>query len=406
MTAAAAGRQLDAAGDRVRDVAARGAEGLQPLLDAPLLHVSDINITLGGLLVAAVSIAVAWVLSLLARRALKRYGDRYASASPSAIYTISRLVHYAVLVIGFLVALDVAGIPIGKFTVFAGALGVGLGFGLQAIFSNFVSGLILLFDRSLKVGDFVELDAQVRGTVQAINIRATRITTNDNIDVLVPNSEFVTGRVVNWTLHSSLRRIRVPFGVAYGVDKELVKKAALEAASRVPFTLSMEGANAPQVWLVNFGDSAVEFVLAVWLGEGAARRNAAIQAAYLWELDTSLKAYGIAIPFSQRDLHLRSAFGLEGDAALAALRGRATDNGSAADRDDDGRRVASAPAPAALDPAERAALSRNDAQVDAQREMDADRVLAETGDDATPAASVNDPGAPGPVRGPGPGARP
>src|SRR5690606_8387452 len=128
-----------------------------------------------------------------------------------------------------------------QFTVFAGAIGVGVGFGLQAIFSNFISGIILLFDRSLKVGDFVELEGDIRGTVRAINIRATRITTNDNIDVLVPNSEFVSKRVVNWTHGSVNRRIRVRFPVAYGVDKELVKKAALEAAARVPFTLALDG---------------------------------------------------------------------------------------------------------------------------------------------------------------------
>ncbi|MEN1958407.1 mechanosensitive ion channel family protein [Luteimonas changyuni] len=385
------GGALDAAGDRVRDAAERGADGLLPWLDAPLVHVSGISVTPGGLLVALAVVVVAWLLSLVSRRALKRYGDRNANANQAAIYTISRLVHYLVLVIGFLVALEVAGIPVGRFAVFAGALGVGLGFGLQAIFSNFVSGLILLFDRSLKVGDFVELDADVRGTVQAINIRATRITTNDDIDVLVPNSEFVSGRVVNWTLRSSLRRIRIRFGVAYGVDKELVKKAALEAASRVPFTLSMDGPKAPQVWLVNFGDNAVEFVLAVWLGETAARRNSAIQAAYLWELDTSLKAHGIGIPFPQRDLHLRSAFGLEGDAALSALRGGDA-SGSRADvgAGDDRR---DAPQLATLDDSERAALSRNDAQVDAQRQLDADEALAaqlESGSDA-PGTGGRDP---------------
>lgn len=368
MAAADVGRGIDAAGERVRDAAERGASGLQPLLDYQLVKLSGLNITVGAVLAAILAIALAWLASVLLRRALKRYGDRNANANQAALYTISRLAHYVLLTIGFLLALELAGIPIGKFAVFAGALGVGLGFGLQAIFSNFVSGLILLFDRSLKVGDFVQLDAEMRGTVRAIDIRATRITTNDNIDVLVPNSEFVTGRVVNWTHGSFNRRIRVPFQVAYGVDKELVKKAALEAASRVPFTLAMEGRQAPQVWLVGFGDSGVEFILAVWLTEEAARRNVAIQAAYLWELDTALKAHGIAIPFPQRDLHLRSLFGLESDAALAAWRGQQPE--AAASR--------TAAEPPALDPAERAALARNDAQADAERQIaeDAEREAA------------------------------
>ena len=368
MTTADVGRGIDAAGERVRDAAERGASGLQPLLDYHLVKLSGLNITVGALLAAVLAVVLAWLASVLLRRALKRYGDRNANANQAALYTISRLTHYVLLTIGFLLALELAGIPIGKFTVFAGALGVGLGFGLQAIFSNFVSGLILLFDRSLKVGDFVQLDAEMRGTVRAIDIRATRITTNDNIDVLVPNSEFVTGRVVNWTHGSVNRRIRVPFSVAHGVDKELVKKAALEAASRVPFTLAMEGRQAPQVWLVGFGDSAVQFILAVWLTEEAARRNAAIQAAYLWELDTALKAHGIEIPYPQRDLRVRSLFGLEGDAALAAWRGQLPED--AASR---------AAEPPALDPAERATLARNDAQVDAERQIaeDAEREAAD-----------------------------
>jgi small-conductance mechanosensitive channel len=166
--------------------------------------------------------------------------------------------------------------------------------------------------------------------------------------------------VTNWTHRSTERRLRVPFSVAYGVDKELVKKAALEAASKVGFTQSMEGPRAPQVWLVGFGDSAVEFILAVWLTEEAARRNAAIQAAYLWELDTALKAHGIEIPFPQRDLHLRSAFGLGGAEAIAALRGERPS-------------ATAAPAAREMDPVERSRLSRNDAQEEAEREIEDER---------------------------------
>lgn len=136
-----------------------------------------------------------------------------------------------------MMALQVAGVPLSQFAVLTGAIGVGLGFGLQAIFSNFVSGLILLFDRSLKVGDFIELDKDTRGVVKSIDIRSTLITTNDNIDILVPNSEFVTKRTVNWTHGSVNRRIRIAFSVDVDVDKELVKKAALDAASKVPLPL-------------------------------------------------------------------------------------------------------------------------------------------------------------------------
>ncbi|VXB21414.1 Mechanosensitive ion channel protein MscS [Luteimonas sp. 9C] len=345
------------------------------LVQYPLFQVSGVTVTPAGVLSAVVALLLAWLASVLVRRVIRRYGDRHPNANQASLYTVSRLAHYTVLIVGVLLALDMTGIPVGKFAVFAGALGVGLGFGLQAIFSNFVSGLILLFDRSLKVGDFVELGADLRGTVRAINIRATLITTNDNIDVIVPNAEFVSGRVVNWTHRSVNRRIRVPFGVAYGVDKELVKKAALEAAEHVPFTLTGDDTRKPQVWLVNFGDNAVEFMLAVWLTEEAARRNAAIKAAYLWELDSALKRYGIEIPFPQRDLHVRSLFGLDGAQAFAALRGEAATALAASG-------TVSAPE-VVLSAAERAALAKNDAQGDAEREIaqDIEVDAAASGDD-------------------------
>ena len=130
------------------------------------------------------------------------------------------------------IAMSTLGINLTALTVFGGALGVGIGFGLQSIFSNFISGIIILFERSVKVGDFIELQSGVTGLVKEINIRSTLITTNDNVDILVPNEEFIKAQVTNWTLRDARRRMRIGFGVAYGTDKELVKKAALEAGAQ------------------------------------------------------------------------------------------------------------------------------------------------------------------------------
>jgi small-conductance mechanosensitive channel len=285
---------------------ADGVRQFNDWMQVRLLDMSGVKITIGSLLAAAVVLVVFLLLSSIQRRLLRRYQSRHPNLNPSSVYTVERLTHYLLLLVGGLMALNASGIPIAKFTVFAGALGVGLGFGLQAIFNNFVSGLILLFDRSLKVGDFVELASGVHGNVREIRIRATLITTNDDIDILVPNSEFVTGRVVNWTLREVARRLKVPFGVAYGTDKELVKKAALEAAAAVPFTLALDGPRGPQVWLSGFGDSSLDFQLVVWLDAEATRRTSSITAAYYWALHTALEKYGIEIPFPQRDLHVRS----------------------------------------------------------------------------------------------------
>ena len=355
-------------GEAVSGVGDRAWADLQPIFDYKLVHTSAFDLTLGGIVGTVLAFVVAWIVSKWLQRVINRYGERQSASERAALYTISRVAHYLLLAAAFGIALAALGIPLGKFGVFAGALGVGLGFGLQTIFSNFISGLILLFDRSLKVGDFVELDQDVRGTVRAVNIRSTRITTNDNIDLLVPNSEFINGRVVNWTHRSVNRRIRVPFHAAYGVDKEIVKKAALEAAAEVPFTLTVEGTQAPQVWLVEFGESMVQYMLVVWLNEDAARRNVAIRAAYLWALDTALKKYGVEIPLPQRDLHVRSLFGLTGKDAFKALQGE--------------RDVGEDPDQHVLSAAERTRLSRNDAQEDAQVAIEKEDESSGTGSTA------------------------
>ncbi|MBD8526254.1 mechanosensitive ion channel [Pseudoxanthomonas sp. CAU 1598] len=262
----------------------------------------------------------AWTVSRWIQRGLDRVEQRSSDVNRrAAFYAVGRVIHYTLLIIGAMLALEMIGIHASRFAVLAGAIGVGLGFGLQAIFNNFVSGLILLFDRSLKVGDFVELESGVHGEVRDIKIRATRIVTNDNLDILVPNSEFVSGRVVNWTHRDVSRRMRIPFGVAYGSDKERVKQAALEAAGEVPFTLSMEGQRAPQVWLAGFGDSSLDFELVVWLTAEATKRPSAVRAAYNWALETALAKHELVIPFPQRDLHVRSWLGKsDAPAATAA----------------------------------------------------------------------------------------
>ncbi|MGA8211824.1 MAG: mechanosensitive ion channel domain-containing protein, partial [Nocardioidaceae bacterium] len=290
------------------------------VLDRRLVDVSGVTVTVGGVVLAMVTLVLAGLVSVLLGRSIRRYGARRGNENRASLYTLSRIAQYTTIVLGSLLAVSLLGVPISRLAVFAGALGVGIGFGLQTVFSNFVSGLILLFDKSLKVGDFVELESGVHGEVRDIKIRATTIVTNDNIDILVPNSEFVGGRVVNWTHREVSRRLRVPFGVAYGTDKDLVKRAALEAAAQVPFTLALDGVRRPQVWLSEFGESALEFELVTWLTAEATKKPGAVKAAYNWALHTELQRYGIEIPFPQRDVNLRTLFGLDGTDALAALR--------------------------------------------------------------------------------------
>lgn len=297
----------------------QGWDQLGQWMNATLIEINEIPLTAMGLLRVIFIVFLAWLVSRVLGRGLNKLAAHNDVLSPSAIYTLGRVIHYLVLVLGIIIALSSIGLDFTKFALFASALGVGIGFGLQNLIGNFVSGLIILFEKSLKVGDFVELSSGLAGEVKEINMRGTLVTTNDNIDIIVPNSDFVNNQVTNWTLRETHRRIHVPFGVAYGTDKDLVKQAALEAADEVKWTLGDDINRKPQVWLVQFGDSSLNFELVVWLQAEAVKRPGAVQAAYLWEIDTKLKKHGVEIPFPQRDLHLRSVFGQKDEAGLSLL---------------------------------------------------------------------------------------
>jgi len=179
---------------------------------------------------------------------------------------------------------------------------VGIGFGLQSFFSNFIAGIILLVEKYVRVGDFIQLESGEYGTIIEINVRTTLMRTLDNLEILIPNNDLVLKKFTNWTLSEKIRRVRVPFSVAYGTDKDKVKKAVIEAAKTVPLTLKEKE---PDVWLVNFADSALSFELVVWVNEYAVTTTVmATTARYLWAIETALKENNITIPFPQRDVHI------------------------------------------------------------------------------------------------------
>jgi len=275
------------------------------LADVTLFSVGETPVTGRDIFRVLIILIVALLLSRGVRFAIRRFSEKESSGSQASLYTVGRLTHYLIIVIALFVALSSIGLDFRNLALVAGALSVGIGFGLQSIVSNFVSGLTILFEHTLRVGDYIELDNGLTGTVKAINVRSTLINTNDNIDIVVPNSEFVTTRLTNWTLGEKVLRVRIPFGVAYGSDKELVREAALEAVAEVPYTLKRKGRE-PDVWLVDFADSSLNFLLLVWVNTQGARRPTRTRAAYLWALESKLTEYGIEIPFPQRDVHVRS----------------------------------------------------------------------------------------------------
>jgi len=214
--------------------------------------------------------------------------------------TLSMLVRYGVLAIGFFMATAAAGVELGKLSLLVGAFGVGIGFGLQNVVNNFVSGLILMFERPVKVGDTVEFESTL-GEVTRIGLRASRIRTLQGAEVIVPNSSLTSNDVINWTLSDRRRRFEIEVGVAYGTDPERVI-ALLEKVSGDNERLLSHPK--PQVWFSGFGDSSLDFQLLVWTDHFTDWR--AVRSELRVAINRAIVDAGIQIPFPQRDLHLRS----------------------------------------------------------------------------------------------------
>ncbi len=278
-------------------------------LTQPFLTIGQTNISVARLLALGVIIIFAWWVAKQVEHGLQRLADRLADenepGSGAGAYAFSRVARYLVWVLATVIGLTSLGIDLTSLAILGGAIGVGLGIGLQGFFGNLFAGLVILFERSVKVGDFVDLQSGVMGRVSEISMRYTRITTNDFVDIFVPNGELTGGRVINWSYGHNYRRIHVPFGVAYGTDKEKVREAGIAAAKDIEGTIFGPGRD-PEVWLVGFGDSSLNFELIVWVSRSLLISPSRTQGKYLWALETELAARGLEIPFPQRDLHLKT----------------------------------------------------------------------------------------------------
>ncbi len=215
-----------------------------------------------------------------------------------AVGTIAR---YLILVIGFIIILQTVGIDLSALTILAGALGVGIGFGLQNVTNNFVSGIIILFERPIKVGDRIEL-GDVSGDVVRISMRSTEIITNDNISIIVPNSDFISSKVINWSHIDRNIRFNFPVGVSYKEDPEKVKKLLLEVANSNDAILKEPK---PDVLFADFGDSSIDFKLRVWTREYINRPNV-LKSQLYYEIFKKFRENNIEIPFPQRDVLIKN----------------------------------------------------------------------------------------------------
>jgi small-conductance mechanosensitive channel len=259
-----------------------------------------VEITLDRVIVAAVAIyltfLLSWALRAFARSQVYPRWELERGVGDS----MNSLLHYVLIVFGLFVGLGALGVELQNFAILAGALGIGIGFGLQNIVNNFVSGLILLFERPVRVGDTVVIDEEF-GMIQKIGLRSTKVLRVDQSEVIVPNADLVSEKVVNWTLTTQVARLVIPVGVAYGTDPARVLKIVTEVAAAHPDVLPDPP---PLSLFIGFGESSLDFEIRVWVE--AFEKRLPVRSDILTEIARRFADEKIEIPFPQRDLHVRS----------------------------------------------------------------------------------------------------
>jgi len=293
-------------------------DSIGDVLNYPVIPTQTRPITVVTLLTAALVVAAAFWISKRLQATIRRRVLARLRLDPGLEFSILRFVHFAVLALSLLFALQMLHVDLTGLAVVAGILSVGIGFGLQNLASNFISGLILLIERPITVGDHVSA-GDVDGIVRAINMRSTEIVTDDNISIIVPNSEFISGRVVNWSHGDPTLRLRLAVGVAYASDVEHVREVLLDVAGRCPDVLTEPP---PGVEFVRFGQSSLDLELLVWIADPRYRES--VTTALHFAIRAAFLAEGIEIPFPQYDLHFRAdAEARRSSAAVNADRGTA-----------------------------------------------------------------------------------
>ncbi|HHE07347.1 MAG TPA: mechanosensitive ion channel [Chlorobaculum parvum] len=268
----------------------------------PLIVIGKAEISI--IKIATIILSVAAIISLA--KFLKRLlvgkllvSSVHDKGTRSALGTI---VQYLIVFFGFLIVLQSAGIDLSTLTVLSGTIGLGIGFGLQNIADNFFSGLIILLERPVKVGDRIQV-GDINGDVVRIAIRSTTVLTNDNINIIIPNSEFVSKQVINWSHNDRNLRVSVSVGVSYSSNPEQVKSVLLGVADNHPDILAKPE---PAVLFTGFGDSSLDFVLLVWT-QTRIQAPRFLQSELNYRIFDAFSKHGIEIPFPQNDLHIRSS---------------------------------------------------------------------------------------------------
>ena len=279
-------------------------------LNNPIIPIGD-GVSILAIIKFLLIFIIGFSIATLYRKKIRNANAQYLRNTSIATRTmLANLGYYFLVAITFVFGLKSVGIDLSSLTILVGALSVGIGFGLQNIVSNFISGIILIFEKSIQVGHIIEIGAGVRGKVNQINMRSSVITTFDNIDIIIPNATLIQSNVTNLTFSDDIRRLNVPFSIAYGLDIDYVIKTILESLSDSSLTyIRATPEKAPKVRMTSMGASSIDFELLVWISENPDENGigSSNMSDFLIFVYKTLQANNIEIPFPQMDIHLRKA---------------------------------------------------------------------------------------------------
>jgi len=271
------------------------------VLNKELFHIGSNAFTLISLLILISSlIGLFFITSVIKKILIKNIFPRYKLDNGTAI-SFATIVGYIIVIIGLMIILKSSGIDVSSLGILLGALGIGIGFGLQSISNNLISGIIILFERPVKVGDRIEVD-DITGNIVDISARATTIITNDNIAIIVPNSEFINSKVINWSYNDNMVRFNFPVGVSYKEDPQQVQNILLQVANECSEVLKDP---LPDVLFEEFDDSSLNFNLRVWSKEYSDQPKV-LKSILYYAIFEKFKQHNIEIPFPQQDVHIIS----------------------------------------------------------------------------------------------------
>ena len=282
------------------------ASQTKEFFDSSIFVFNEKSISLASIIKANLLLISGFILAVLYKRWVLNFSKKHQNISMMSVRLVSNIGYYIIIVIFFISSIGTLGIDLTSLSLIAGALSIGIGFGLQTVVSNLIAGIILMFERTIKIGDIIEINDKLSGTVTDMRIRSTTIKTFDNVDIIVPNSSFIQNNIINLTLEDRTRRLHIPFGVAYGTDISHVKSVVLDALEKSELNYIRDDEDKKtDIRMTLLNNSSVDLELIVWVNRDPKIKNVPLPSDFLIQIYNALNKNGITIPFPQLDVYMK-----------------------------------------------------------------------------------------------------